>query len=107
MRKMRRLVDPADRARQFMPFAALRGYEECIKAKEYVPEPKKPLTEEDAIRLSERMDALRKGDVVKILHYEKGAYRTLVGAVSDIDEAHRVLRVVKRIIDFDDIADIE
>lgn len=107
MRKVRRMIDPADRARQFMPFAALRGYEERIREKEYVPEPKKPLTEEDALRLSERMGALRKGDIVEVRYYENGAYRNLKGAVSDIDAVHRRLRIVKSTIEFDDIADIE
>ncbi len=27
-------MDPSDRAKQFMPFAALKGYEEALRAKE-------------------------------------------------------------------------
>lgn len=34
-----------DRARQFMPFAALKGYHELAKSKEYVAEPDFELSE--------------------------------------------------------------
>ena len=37
-----------DRARQFMPFAALRGYYDLVHAKEVVPEPRRPLADDEA-----------------------------------------------------------
>ena len=42
----------ADRAAQFMPFAALRGYYDLLRTKERVPEPRHELTEEEARELS-------------------------------------------------------
>ena len=42
----------ANRAAQFMPFAALRGYYDLLRTKERVPEPRHELTEEEARELS-------------------------------------------------------
>ena len=41
-----RRIAPDERARQFMPFAALRGYYDLIREAEYTPEPRRPHTEE-------------------------------------------------------------
>lgn len=97
----------ADRARQFMPFAALKGYHEMAQEQEAVREPRHDMTEERALALSKEVAGLRKGNVVRVVHYEDGAYRTTVGAVTEIDEAFRSLTVVKRRIAFDDVLSIE
>ena len=94
------------RARQFSPFAALKGYHELAKAKEHVPEPRQALTEEEALVLSQTLAGLCKGDVVRVRHYEGDAYAETVGAVSEVVEAHRVLRIVRKPIPFDGIAAI-
>ena len=39
----------ADRAQQFMPFAALKGYYDLIRERERVAEPKRELTDEQAL----------------------------------------------------------
>ena len=44
---------------------------------------------------------------MRIVHYEDGAYRTLIGAIAEIDETFRSLAVVKRRIAFDDVLSIE
>ena len=38
----------ADRAVQFAPFAALKGYYECVKLQERITEPRKELSEDEA-----------------------------------------------------------
>ncbi len=97
----------ADRARQFMPFAALKGYHEMAREQETVREPRRDMTEERALALSKKVASLHKGDIVRIVHYEDGAYRTLIGAIAEIDETFRSLTVVKRRITFDDVLSIE
>ena len=44
----------ADRARQFMPFAALKGYHELAHEQEFVRQPRQDMTDERARILSER-----------------------------------------------------
>ena len=53
-----------DRARQFMPFAALRGYYDLVHAKEVVPEPRRPLADDEARALDGIIANLVRGDVV-------------------------------------------
>lgn len=95
-----------DRARQFMPFAALRGFEELIREQAREPEARRTLTEEAAARLSDRLRSVCRGMLVQVTYYDGQAYRTTVGMVSDIDFAGRRLRVVKTGIRFDDIYEI-
>lgn len=42
-------MSPAERAKQFMPFAALKGYEEALRAKEKVVVPKMELSSDTAM----------------------------------------------------------
>lgn len=96
-----------DRARQFMPFAALKGYYDLLRTRERVPEPRHELTEEEALVLSERMLQVRLRTMVTVTHYADGTYQSTCGLLSAIDWAARTLTVVKRVIAFDDIKDIE
>lgn len=43
---MRSKMSREDRAKQFMPFAALKGYEEALRAKEKIVVPKVELSED-------------------------------------------------------------
>lgn len=97
----------ADRARQFMPFAALRGFEELIQKTQSEPCARHMLSEYEAEILSRKMARVERGTMLKVTHYVNGAYVTLEGMVSDIDFAMRLVRVVKTEISFDDIRDIE
>lgn len=96
-----------DRARQFMPFAALRGYYDLVHAKEVVPEPRRPLSDDEARVLDEVIASLAKGDVVRCRYYEGGGYREAEGAVSQIDLAFRDLWIVRRCIPFAAIQSLE
>lgn len=96
-----------DRARQFMPFAALRGYYDLVHAQEAVPEPRRPLTEEEACVLGEQLASLERGQVVRATYYHDGAYREAVGAVSQVDTIYRTLWVVRTAIPFDALSQIE
>ena len=48
-----------DRAKQFMPFAALRGYDEAIAEKEIIFEPRAELSDEQRDRLDRAFRRLR------------------------------------------------
>ena len=77
----------ADRAAQFMPFAALTGYYDLVRAQERVSEPRHEL----------------KGQLVRVTHYERDAYVTTEGIVTGMDPVARELTIVRRRIRFDDI----
>ena len=94
----------ADRAAQFMPFAALTGYYELARAQERLVEPRHELTEEEAGELSRAMVQLRRGDLVRVTFYDRDHYATRAGVVAEVQTAFRRLVLGDMVIPFDDIA---
>ncbi|WP_080797442.1 hypothetical protein [Arabiibacter massiliensis] len=97
----------ADRAQQFMPFAALRGYYDLVRERERTAEPRREMTEERALELSQKFAQVERRAMVAVTYYDGEAYVIARGLVSDIDEAGRTLTIVRERIAFDDIWDIE
>lgn len=97
----------SDRAKQFMPFAALKGYYDLIYEREKVSVPKKELSEDDAAALSQKLGQIQKGDILKVTYYRDGEYIKQHGIVAQVDFTFRRLTIVKTVIEFDDIYDVE
>lgn len=100
-------MSSADRAKQFMPFAALKGYDEAIAELNLMQEPRITLGEDAAQELDERLRALRPGDMSEIRYYNRRAYESLVGRVMLIDMLSRRIVVGTAQIDLDDIIEAE
>ena len=96
-----------ERAKQFMPFVALHGYEETVRKKEFVKASRRELTEEEIERLSDAVSRIKKGDVVRVKYYSGDGYTETEGAVSEINLTMRYIRVVKTSIAFEDIYDLK
>ncbi len=96
-----------ERAKQFMPFASLRGYDGILRAKEEIFCEKKELTEEDIQVLNEKTSKIKKGDLVRVKYYLCKGYTEIEGLVSGVDLVLRTLSVVKTKIPFEDILQIE
>ncbi|WP_304597111.1 hypothetical protein [Adlercreutzia caecimuris] len=96
-----------DRARQFSPFAALRGYYELVHERERVIEPRRPLSEEEARALDATIADLQRGAMVRAVFYEKDAYRTIVGTVSQVDMIYHDLWIVRERIPFASLCALE
>ena len=75
-------IKKADRARRFMPFAALTGYYEVIKQREKIIEPRKELSEDEAEILSDKLNKVQKGMLITLTYYKEDCYETLTGLVS-------------------------
>ena len=97
----------ADRAMQFAPFAALKGYYESIRMQERITEPRKELSEDEAEALSSTLNKLKVGTTIKIRYYDIDAYTNIEGVLTEINPPYRRLKVVKTAIPFDDIYTIE
>ena len=95
-----------DRARQFMPFAALTGYYEVIKKREKTENPRKELSDDEAELLSDKLRQTKKGVLITLVYYNEDCYETLTGIVSDIDPIYRTITIVKTKIPLDDVYDI-
>lgn len=98
---------PPDRAKQFMPFAALKGLPEALAAKERIIVPKVELSEEMAGELNRKMHLLQKGEIATVVYFHKDEYMKITGMVARIDTTSRLLQIVNTKIDFDDILDVE
>lgn len=99
-------IKKADRARQFMPFAALTGYYEVIKQREKIIEPRKELSEDEAEILSDKLNKVQKGMLITLTYYKEDCYEILTGLVSNIDSIYRTITIVKTKIAIDDVCDI-
>jgi len=98
--------DRANRARQFMPFATLRGFYDLIREKERVVEPRRIRSDEQNARIDRKLNQVRRGMMVKLTYYNKDAYETVEGMVSNIDTVFRTVTIVKTKIPLVDIYDI-
>lgn len=95
-----------DRAKQFMPFAALKGYEEALLEKEKVVVSKKVLSDYSKEQLDLKIHSIRKNDIITVIYYQDDNYLKITGMLSKLDWDARYLTVVRTRISFDDIYDI-
>lgn len=100
------MADNTARAKQFMPFAALRGYYAMVLAKNRVVEPRRELIGDAAERLSRKLGLLKKGMMITVRFYRNDAYDTVTGMVTRIDPEYRYITIVKTKISFDDITEV-
>lgn len=95
-----------DRAKQFMPFSALKGHKEALRKKEKIIVPKMELSDEYAEELNRKLQQVKKNDIVTVVYFCNWEYVKQTGMVARIDETARILRVVNTKIMFDDIYDV-
>ncbi|MDO4296923.1 MAG: YolD-like family protein [Lachnospiraceae bacterium] len=95
-----------ERAKQFMPFAALKGYQEALRKKEKIVMPKMELSEDYKETLDRRLRQVRKNDIITVVYFSRNEYLKKTGMVSRIDETARILCIVNTKIIFDDIYEI-
>ena len=100
-------MTPADRAKQFLPFDALKGFREALQEKERIIVPKKELSEEEREELDLSFRRVHRGDIIRVVYYHDGEYVEKAGMVAKIEESSRILTVVQTKILFEDILEIE
>lgn len=95
-----------ERAKQFMPFAALSGLPDALAAKEKVLVPQIELSPEMAEELDRQMHLLAKGKMASVVYFHKGEYIQITGLVARVDETSRLLQIVNTKIRFEDILQV-
>ncbi|MGN1154583.1 MAG: YolD-like family protein [Agathobacter sp.] len=95
-----------NRAKQFIPFSALKGYEEALRAKEKVVVPKIELSDEKKEELNRKLQQVQKNDMITVVYFHQNEYLQMEGMVSRIDKDARILKVVNTRIAFSDIYDL-
>ena len=93
------------RAKQFMPFDALRGLKEAIAAKERVIEPRRYPSEDAIAEINEKLLGLQKGQIVTVVYYGiyEQIYLQLTGPVTKVDPYWHHLQVGNTTIEFPEI----
>ena len=82
-----------DRAKQFAPFAALKGFEEAVKLSELESFQEIILGEDAQAELNQRLLELERGDRVCAVYYCNGQYLRLTGEITKIDAARRRIQI--------------
>lgn len=100
-------MDRASRAKQFMPFDALKGFREALEEKERIIVPKRDLSEEQKAELDFKLQQIKKMDIVTVEYFQNDAYVQVTGVVSRIDKNSRILKIVNTKISFEDISDLQ
>ena len=93
------------RAKQFMPFDALRGLKEAIIAKERVIESRRYLSEDAIAEINTKLLNLHKGQIITVVYYGicERVYLQLTGPVTKVDSYWQNLQVGNTTIEFPEI----
>ncbi len=99
----------SNRAKQFMPFSALTGFEEALKTVEIKKEreEKIELSQSQKERLNDIIKSLKLNDEIKIEYYDGNKYQIITGAFKKVDGIYYNVHIGKEIISVEMIKEIE
>ena len=89
------MVNKVARAKQFLPFDALKGFQEALREKEIEYEEKRELSEEVLIELNNKVNQIEKESYVEIKYYKNGRYNKIKGIVTKIDYIKKRIQINK------------
>ncbi|MBQ6624954.1 MAG: YolD-like family protein [Clostridia bacterium] len=107
MNKPKFKMSQAMRAKQFAPFAALKGFSEALIEKEKICVEKKELFEEDMCRINDALKTISRFDTVCVTYYHNKQYHELTGIAEKFDLSLKYIEIDNVHITFDDILQIE
>ena len=90
------MVNRVARAKQFLPFDALKGLQEAIREKEVEYEEKRDLAEDTLNDLNNKFNQIDNGSFVKITFYKNGKYSEIKGRVTNIDYIKKKNKINKK-----------
>ena len=90
---MKHRMSRLQRAKQFMPFAALKGFEVLLAAVARPKEHRVELSEDQVDELNKALQTIHCGEWVRIVYYNKQRYTELIGAVDRISAQMQIISV--------------
>lgn len=84
------------RAKQFLPFDALKGLQEALREKEIEYEEKRDLSEDYLNELNNKFNQLEMDSYVEITFYKNGRYRKIKGKVTNINYIKKKIQINKK-----------
>lgn len=103
---MKHRMSRLQRAKQFMPFAALKGFETLLAAVERPKESRVELSEDQLEELNRIIQSLKEGDFIRVVYYTGYCYTELVGIIETMSKATYSLSIESVMIYFKDIKEI-
>lgn len=95
-----------NRAKQFQPFAALKGYLEALRKKEKMIVSKIELSSDSNEELNRKLQQISRNDILSLTYFCENEYLTVSGMVTEIDSTFQYIIIADTKIPFDDIYDI-
>ena len=95
------------RAKQFLPFDALKGFYDAIGYENIIKRDKKTLSEDMLMNLDKKINNLKKGDDVLIKYYSNFDYIETSGIIKKIDKVYKRIYLLNSVIDIEDVIDIK
>ena len=83
------------RAKQFLPFDALKGLQEALREKEIEYEEKRELAEDTLNELNNKFNQIENESYVIITFYKNGKYSEIKGRVTNIDYVKKKIQINK------------
>lgn len=95
------------RAKQFMPFDALKGLNEALRLKEYEydREQKGDLNDEQILKISNNLKEITKDTLVSLNYFIDGYKKSYIGKIK-VDIIEKTISFNNKKIDFMDILDL-
>ncbi len=84
-------MPPRERAKQFMPFAAVRGLEQALRERERQTQARVELQPDEAEAIDRTLRAARAGDRLRVCIFVDGCYLTKTVCVHHVDALNGVL----------------
>lgn len=101
------MMSRQQRAYIFQAFDTLKGFRELLKEKERIVVKKRELSEDDLKILDQKIHEVQKGDMLRIVYYDRNEYVQKTGKLSKVDLEARYIQIVKEKINLDRIVEIE
>ena len=103
---MKHRMSRLQRAKQFMPFAALKGFEVLLAAVARPKEHRVELSEDQVDELNKVLQTIHCGDWVRVVYYDKHKYTELIGPVEVLNRRLQIVSVQGVEVSFRDIKEL-
>ncbi len=101
-------MPPRERAKQFVPFAAVRGLEDALRERERITDMRVEIQQDAAEEMDGVLRALVPKDRVQVTYYADGRYVTKTGCICAVCAEEKFLVIENREkISFSDLRCIE
>lgn len=96
-----------DRAKQFLPFDALKGFSAALREKERNVVERKDILDDEINLLNQKILLLHCGMIVEAIYYCKDEYLKVCGLISKVNFLEKYFVIVKTKIYFKDLYSLQ